>query len=823
MDHLENSLAKVRAENEGSDILLGGDFNLGGIDWLTQSTRNNCSSKGISDRLLDIANDNGLTQVVSEPTYRGKSMLDLLFTSTPNLVEKTSIAPGITENDHDLVQIETKIKAKINRKTPRNIFLYHKANTIEIRSDLSAFHHKFMQSDPLSRSVDGNWNLFREAIENTIEKNIPQKTLPAKWNQPWINKCVKRAIRKRQRLYSKAKKTGNSEHWNAFRTFRNQVNKLTQKSYWNYINKLLEPKSGSKSIISNKKFFQYIKSQKKESCGVSPMKTRDGLKTDPKEKAEALNQQFNQAFTEKSDSPIPDKGESTHPDMPNFTINNAGISHLINKLDPNKASGPDQIPAKFLILFNEEVTPILKINFQQSIDTSHVPSQWKEANIAPIFKKGDRSDPINYRPVSLTSICCKMLEHIIVSNMMDFLDSKNILVDIQHGFRAGRSCETQLIQTVHDFARNLDSKIQTDVGVLDFKKAFDKVDHRLLKYKLDFYGIRGKTLKWIESFLSNRSQRVVVDGQMSSPIEVTSGVPQGSVLGPILFLVFINDIGEGLNSQARLFADDCLIYRAIKSIEDCISLQEDLNKLKSWADKWKMEFNVSKCFILHISLARKHKFVNIYTIDDETLTTTSSTKYLGVTISSDLKWNIHIDTITSKANRVLNFIRRNLKRCPQQLKDKAYLTYVRPQTEYCSTVWDPHSKENINKIEKVQRRAARFTTNNYRQLASVTEMLHKLKWQSLQERRMYFNLILFYRVAHKFVVIPYTILPPMADCSHNTRHSHAQQFLIPQCRINAYKFSFVPRTTPVWNALPSTVISSPTTDSFKENLLASMA
>jgi retron-type reverse transcriptase len=184
---------------------------------------------------------------------------------------------------------------------------------------------------------------------------------------------------------------------------------------------------------------------------------------------------------------------------------------------------------------------------------------------------------------------------------MEHLDNKNILVDIQHGFRARRSCETQLIQTVHDFAQNLDNKIQTDVAVLDFKKAFDKVSHSHLLYKLQFYGIRGDVRKWIENFLANRTQRVIVDGQASNQISVTSGVPQGSVLGPILFLIFINDIGENLNSKARLFADDCLLYRSIESPTDCALLQEDLNTLLLWAATWKMECNISKCFIMHIS------------------------------------------------------------------------------------------------------------------------------------------------------------------------------------------------------------------------------
>ena len=403
---------------------------------------------------------------------------------------------------------------------------------------------------------------------------------------------------------------------------------------------------------------------------------------------------------------------------------------------------------------------------------------------------------------------------------MDHLDSKSILVDNQHGFRSRRSCETQLIQTTHDFATNLDNKIQTDVAILDFTKAFDKVDHKLLLYKLQYYGIRGNILNWIENFLTNRSQKVVIDGKISNPIDVTSGVPQGTVLGPILFLIFINDIADDLHSHARLFADDCLLYKEIVSQNDCSLLQNDLDKLNLWANKWKMEFNVSKCFIMNITLATKNRVQHTYTMKGQSLINTTNTKYLGITISSDLKWNKHIDIITAKATRILNFIRRNLKRCPQKLKEKAYLTYVRPQLEYCSTVWDPHTKENITKIDKIQNRAARFTTNNYQQTASVSEMVRNLNWPPLQQRRQYFNLVLFYKVVNRFICIPRTILPPPISSIHNTRHSHTKQFLIPQCRINAYKFSFIPRTTIVWNHLPQDVVSSFTVDSFKDQLSA---
>ena len=285
-------------------------------------------------------------------------------------------------------------------------------------------------------------------------------------------------------------------------------------------------------------------------------------------------------------------------------------------------------------------------------------------------------------------------------------ETHGILTPLQHGFRAGHSCESQLLLTTEDLVQNYDDKIQTDVIVLDFSKAFDVVPHCRLLHKLEHYGIRGKTLLWIQNFLTTRTQKVLVDGSSSGTAHVKSGVPQGTVLGPLLFLTYINYLPDCVSSQTRLFADDCLLYRPIKSEADQVLLQEDLSKLQSWADIWCMNFNPSKCSVLRVARPRSPKLHFDYTLKGQTLERVPHIPYLGVELSESLEWESHVNKIAAKANSTLGFLRRNLRVCPLKLKETAYFAMVCSTSEYSSAVWDPYLEYDIDKLSKIERAAA---------------------------------------------------------------------------------------------------------------------
>ena len=501
-----------------------------------------------------------------------------------------------------------------------------------------------------------------------------------------------------------------------------------------------------------------------------------------------------------------------YPQMPEINMNLNGIIKLLSNLRPDKAAGRDEIKPIVLRELRIEIAPVIQLIFEKSLATGKLPSDWTKANVTPIFKKGEKSDPSNYRPISLTFILCKVMDHIIASNLTAHLNKHNILYDLQHGFRQKRSCETQLLQLVEDLGRQLIAGKQIDLVLLDFSKAFDKVNHLKLLFKLSQHGVKGKTLNWIRAFLLGRTQAVVLEGERSAEAPVTSGVPQGSVLGPLLFLLYINDLPQDIQSQVRLFADDTAVYLTVTSLEDANTLQTDLDTLQKWERTWDMEFNPGKCQVLHVTRSMQPLQSN-YTLHGQVLESVDSAKYLGINISEDLVWNDHIQEITGKANRTLGFVKRNVKTRNEAVKKLAYKTLVRPQVEYASSVWSPHTDKNIKKIEMIQRRAARWVKNNYSTYDSVTNMLEDLGWRTLENRRIDARLVMFYKIVHCHVAIQ---IPSYFEKPQRyTRHMHPLSYRQIHTSASYYQQSFYPATIVFWNRLPSEIVLRADLDSFK--------
>ena len=334
-------------------------------------------------------------------------------------------------------------------------------------------------------------------------------------------------------------------------------------------------------------------------------------------------------------------------------------------------------------------------------------------------------------------------------------------------------------------------------------------------HKLQHYGIRSNLHSWISDFLRDRTQAVVLENGRSDTASVLSGVPQGSVLGPTLFLLYINDLPDYIvnGSSVRLFADDCVLYRRINRPEDAILLQEDLEALQEWEKDWLMEFHPQKCQILHITNKRQ-PIRQPYKIHGHILEEVESAKYLGVNIHNKLSWNTHINQVVKKANNTRAFLQRNIYQCPRKTKELCYKTLVRPQMEYASIIWDPHTANYTQSLKMVQRRTARFVTGDFYRTNSVNNMLHQLQWPTLQERRAENKVIMMFQIVNNLVAIPTECLIPTAA----TVRGHNHRYLVPCARTDTYQRSFFPDTIRLWNNLPSSIVACNSINTFKSEL-----
>ena len=415
----------------------------------------------------------------------------------------------------------------------------------------------------------------------------------------------------------------------------------------------------------------------------------------------------------------------------------------------------------------------------------------------------------------------KVLERGVCFRLYDHV--KHLITKFQHGFLRQRSCVTQLLSVLHTIGQSLDKNTQTDIVYLDFANAFDTVDHNILLHKLKHYGVSGQLYAWFEDYLSGRCQRVVVDGVASSWAPVTSGVPQGSILGPVLFAIFINDLPNVLpdETSAALYADDTKVYKSIKSEEDCQILQHALTSLECWSHDNNLDFNQSKCKVLTIT-RKKTPLVHVYHMNSKELLRVDKEKDLGVCVSANFNWDVHIHTITGKANKMLGLLKRT---CPL-LRDKTvrrtlYLSLVRSQLCYASEVWSPHTVKLKSRVESVQRRATAWILQSKHGEITYQQRLMNLNLLPLCYEREISDLVFFFKALFGNTDLDVNTFVSFSN-NNLTRlcQNPSLNLKVPLCKSNTFKASYFNRLVKIWNytckILPPTTFA--TLSSFKRNI-----
>ena len=813
-DFITNEITYLKSKFQKSIFWVGGDFNLPDIHWETLEIKGNRYLREINQKFTDTFNDTGLVQTVQAPT-RGENTLDIFLTNCPDLIQSSTIVAGL--GDHDAVHIASSLYLPRRKPVKRKIRLWKKADIDGLKRDMRKFANLFLSQHSPEGCVEQMWKQIQENLLTILDRNVPTKMSSSKIHQPWITTQTKRLLRQKQRWFQKAKHTGSSRAWNKYKDIKKHTQRACRKAHLDFVRDFVSDDREHKNL------WTYIKGLRKDNTGISDLYLGETLVQNSEQKANMFNTFFTKVFS----TPDPPPQEHVAPSscahqakngqqMNPIKVGRAGVLKLLLNIKPNKATGPDGIPGNLLKICAEEIADVYTLLFQASLDQGSLPSDWKKANIVPVFKKGDKGRVENYRPISLTSITSKILEHIIHSSIMDHLEKHSLLNKFQHGFRQKRSCTTQLITTVRDFTDCLNRKQQIDAVLLDFSKAFDKVDHEKLLTKLSSLGISDSLHLWIRSFLSGREQTVLVDGSSSSPAPVLSGVPQGTVLGPLLFLAYINDISKHLTpgTTIRLFADDSLLYRIVRTPEDSAILQRDLDTLQAWETDNKMEFHPDKCQVLRIT--NKHQPIQVpYTIHNVILSVVPSAKYLGVHIDSKISWNTQCSALCNKANSTLAFLQRNLYGCPPEVKEKCFNSLVRPVLEYGCSVWDPHKAGQIADLEKIQKRAARFVTGNHSRIpGNSRKNLDSLGCPPLSESRAKTKLNTLFQARLGLIDIP---CDDFISPGRATRNNQSN-FQIPQSSVDSHLHSFFPSSIRLWNNLPQHIKACDSVASFKHHI-----
>ena len=789
-----------QASSQSTHLVIVGDFNFPHIDWETGMSLAPDSTG--SHLFLEALHDHFLFQHVRQPTrYRlgeTPNILDLVLSNEEDMVRNIEFLPGLGSSDHVILQFSVACYSVI-RPDP---FPFHTRTNYELlNNELKACDWSLMDD----MEVEDAHQFFKDSLAEAITKSSKRRKARPK-RSLYMNRKAFQLRKRKQSLWGAYCQSQNPLDHARFVRCRNDLRGLTRKLRKEHEQKLAAAIKGNP-----KAFWRYASSRLRTRSRVEDLKDVGGrVASSNQEKADMLSDFFCSMFTAEEEGDLP-----TPPHIFNGTalvdvdVSPQKVEAKLSALKPNSSPGPDGIHSRVLREASSVLAGPLSTLFRKSIDSKKLPADWKSGEITPIHKKGDRRNPANYRPISLTAIPCKVLESIVRDHLLEHLMSADLMHPSQHGFLPRRSCTTQLMEVMEAWTAAVEEGDPVDVVYLDFAKAFDSVPHQRLLCKLESHGISGKLLDWIAAFLVGRQQRVMIQGSKSAWAPVTSGVPQGSVLGPTLFTIFVNDIPTQVDSSVQLFADDTKLYRRVSDGKN--SLQADIDALVNWSEEWLLPFNASKCKVMHVGSQNPEQSYHLKNVPVEVV---EEEKDLGIIVDSHMKFKHQASAAVSKASQMLAVVRRSFANIDQFTLPLLFKTIVRPHLEYGNSIWGPFNKGDQKLVERVQRRATKMV-DSVRRL-SYPERLRQLGLPSLHYRRRRGDMIAVYQVLHGGMDVPPDLLPTRND-SGRTR-GHPWKLDKPRATTLTRRNSFSVRTINDWNALPASVVSAESLNAFKARL-----
>ncbi|KAK3096455.1 hypothetical protein FSP39_000336 [Pinctada imbricata] len=627
---------------------------------------------------------------------------------------------------------------------------------------------------------------------------------------------IRKNIRKRNRQHKIAKISKTPEDWTRFKELRNKVIADIKTAKINHFKKIASNLQNGN--ISPKNWWKLTKQFFKEqnTSEIPIIIDNNEHYSSPSEKADKLNKYFNdQSNVDDSQASLP-SFEEPNSSIEEIMITESDVDDTLSILNPTKASGSDVINPRLLKEGSSVLAPHLAKLFNSSLSMSYFPSNWKKANVIPVYKEGDKTNVTNYRPISLISCLGKVFEKCVFKHLYNFINDKKLITPVQSGFTPNDSSVYQLTDLYNTFVKAIDDGKEIRAVFCDVSKAFDRVWHRGLLYKLRRMGVKGGLLGWFGSYLWGRTQRVVIDGSSSSYLEIKAGVPQGSILGPLLFVIYINDIVENIGSHIRLFADDTSLYIIVDDPEVAAGLMDsDLHKIHEWAKQWLVTFNPQKSEELVISKKSIPLDHPRLSMDNVEIKRVDEHKHLGLIFNTTCTWRNHFQEITGKAWKRIHLLQTLKFKLDRRTLEIMYNSFIRPLLEYADVIWDNCYDFEVEALEKIQIEAGRVVTGATKS-CSASKILNDLKWETLKTRRYKHRLINFYKMIHNLTPQYLSNLVPQRvhQVSNRTLRNN-DDFSIPYARTNLYSKSFLPQTVRDWNNLPDQLKLAPSLNSFK--------